>query len=129
MLKQISHLRSDVPDWGEETTSIATEPLPLAIATKADAIVAVPAPALPPVAGDQQARRRSGTTVASRQFCLDGQQRIDTSIAGDVDLARDLLGAQVGRGSLQSVQQQVGVPVDGNTIFLFGPGEARGRAF
>ena len=100
-------------------------PFPRAIATKADAIVISPsAPALPPVAGDQQARHRSGTTVASRQFCFDGQQRIDTGIARDVDFARDLLGAQVGCGNLSRCKQQVGVSVDGDAIFLFGPGEA-----
>ncbi|HEX6072098.1 MAG TPA: hypothetical protein VFY95_03725 [Sphingomicrobium sp.] len=82
------------------------------------------APAFAPVTGNEKARNAPFPRRLRRQPGLDGQKRVDPAVAGHVDLARNLLVAQVARRELGRREQQVGLGVDRGAILLLGPGQA-----
>jgi len=78
-------------------------------------------PALAAMAGDQQATHRAVAERAWRKPRDRLKQSVDAAVAGDVNLARDCLGAEVGSGQFRRREQQVGVGIDCGSIFFLGP--------
>ena len=88
--------------------------------TAGDGVKAL-APALPPMAGDEQPIRVSASLAGLRKQRNALQQRVDAAVARDHDLPACALPTEVRCVELSRREQQVGFGVNGDSKILLGP--------
>jgi hypothetical protein len=99
--------------------------LVLASSANAVAIDAIPSPQLSTMASDQNTRQSVIDREWRRKPAFNGNERIDPSIAGNVQFAWRPLSAKICGCKLGWREQQVGTGVDRSPVFLLRPREER----